>query len=83
VTAESIKLSEDRSGAVVVRLYEALGGRSSAVLRHGFVVAGVEVVDLLERPLPETAPPVGPDGTIAVTLRPFQILTLRLRRDTG
>jgi alpha-mannosidase len=83
VTVESIKLSEDRSGAVVVRLYEALGGRASAVLRPGFVVAGVEVVDLLERPLPEAAPLLGPDGTIAVTLRPFQILTLRLRRDTG
>jgi len=83
VTVESIKLSEDRSGAVIVRLYEALGGRASAVLRPGFAVAGVEVVDLLERPLPEPAPPVGPDGTIAVTLRPFQILTLRLRRHTG
>ena len=69
---------------MVVRLYEALGGRASAVLRPGFAVAGVEVVDLLERPLPEAAPPpVGPDDTIAVTLRPFQILTLRLRRDTG
>jgi alpha-mannosidase len=53
------------------------------VLRPGFAVARVDVVDLLERPLPEAAPPVGPDGTIAVTLRPFQILTLRLRRGTG
>ncbi|MCW2632971.1 MAG: alpha-mannosidase, partial [Pseudonocardia sp.] len=79
VTVEAIKLSDDRAGDVVVRLYEALGSRASAVLRPGFGVAEVEVVDLLERRLSQRPPAMDPDGGIAVTLRPFQVLTLRLR----
>jgi alpha-mannosidase len=44
------------------------------------VVAAVES-DLLERPLPGTAVSgPGPDGAVTLTLRPFQIVTVRLRR---
>jgi Glycosyl hydrolases family 38 C-terminal beta sandwich domain len=41
-------------------------------------VREVWVTDLLERPLTELE--VGPDNTVAVQLRPFQVLTLRLSR---
>jgi alpha-mannosidase len=75
IVVESVKLAEDRSGDVVVRLYEALGGRASARLTTSFRLAYAEVVDLLERPL--TRSEVKADG-VAITLRPFQILTLRL-----
>ncbi|MFD5517848.1 alpha-mannosidase [Streptomyces sp. NPDC127066] len=71
VTVESVKLAEDRSGDVVVRLYESRGGRARAKVTAGFPVSRAEVTDLLERPLRE-APP-------EIELRPFQILTLRLR----
>ncbi|MFJ4784970.1 alpha-mannosidase [Streptomyces sp. NPDC088794] len=71
VTVESVKLAEDRSGDVVVRLYESRGGRARATLSAGFPVARAEVTDLLERPLH--------DSDLAIELRPFQILTLRLR----
>uniref|UniRef100_A0AAU3I487 alpha-mannosidase n=1 Tax=Streptomyces sp. NBC_01393 TaxID=2903851 RepID=A0AAU3I487_9ACTN len=71
VTVESVKLAEDRSGDVVVRLYESRGGRARAKVTAGFPVSRAEVTDLLERPLGE-APP-------EIELRPFQILTLRLR----
>ncbi|MBK3638318.1 alpha-mannosidase, partial [Streptomyces sp. MBT97] len=78
VTVEAVKLADDESGDVVVRLYESRGGRATGVLRTGFPLAGAQVTDLLERPLePEV---VGEDGSVAVTLRPFQILTLRLER---
>jgi alpha-mannosidase len=80
VTVEAVKLADDRSGDVVVRLYEALGGRASAALRASFPIASAEVTDLLERPLPSPAPEISPDGSVPVTLRPFQVLTLRLRR---
>ncbi len=80
VTVEAIKLSDDRAGDVVVRLYEALGGRARAVLRPGFAVARADVVDLLERPLPEGPLAMDADGGIVVRLRPFQVLSLRLRR---
>ncbi|MFJ3669825.1 alpha-mannosidase [Streptomyces sp. NPDC090106] len=78
VTVEAVKLADDGSGDVVVRLYESRGGRATGVLRTGFPLAGAEVTDLLERPLGEGEAAV--DGAVPVTLRPFQILTLRLRR---
>ncbi|WP_329379627.1 alpha-mannosidase [Streptomyces sp. NBC_01716] len=74
VTVESVKLAEDRSGDVVVRLYESAGNRASAMLRTGFPVVQAHVTDLLERPLHEAG--TGADG-LRVALRPFQILTLR------
>jgi alpha-mannosidase len=77
---EAVKLADDRSGDVIVRLYESLGGRASAAVRPGFTVARAEVVDLLERPLSAAPLTSSDDGAIPVTLRPFQILTLRLVR---
>ncbi|MCX5330073.1 MULTISPECIES: glycoside hydrolase family 38 C-terminal domain-containing protein [unclassified Streptomyces] len=78
ITVEAVKLADDTSGDVVVRLYESRGGRAQGVLRTGFPLAGAKVTDLLERPLTEDEAAV--DGTVPVTLRPFQILTLRLKR---
>ncbi|MEU6391123.1 glycoside hydrolase family 38 C-terminal domain-containing protein [Streptomyces sp. NPDC046939] len=76
VTIESVKLAEDRSGDVVVRLYESRGGRASATLTASFPVAGADETDLLERALrPADTSATG----LALSLRPFQILTLRLR----
>ncbi|MEU6257109.1 glycoside hydrolase family 38 C-terminal domain-containing protein [Streptomyces sp. NPDC047043] len=77
VTVEAVKLADDASGDVVVRLYESRGGRATGVLRTGFPLAGAQVTDLLERPLEDAEIA---DGGVPVALRPFQILTLRLRR---
>ncbi|MFJ6726535.1 alpha-mannosidase [Streptomyces sp. NPDC091281] len=78
ITVEAVKLADDTSGDVVVRLYESRGGRARGTLRAGFPFHGVQVTDLLERPLePGT---VDEDGAVPVVLRPFQILTLRLNR---
>ncbi|MFC0672385.1 alpha-mannosidase [Brachybacterium hainanense] len=78
---QTVKLAEDRSGDVIVRLYEAEGRRSPAAL----TVPGAReltVVDLLERPL--TAQSVlghraaTAEGEIlALTLKPFEITTVR------
>ncbi|MEV7190238.1 glycoside hydrolase family 38 C-terminal domain-containing protein [Streptomyces sp. NPDC093510] len=76
VTVESVKLADDRSGDVVVRLYESRGGRAAATLSTSFPVARAEVTDLLERPLHEAATD---EAGLALALRPFQIVTLRLR----
>ncbi|TDC48095.1 alpha-mannosidase [Jiangella ureilytica] len=80
VVVSAVKLADDRSGDVVVRLYEARGGRATATLTPSFAVSGVEETDLLERPVPAAAM-TGADGdTVSLRLRPFQIVTLRLRR---
>ncbi|ONI84818.1 alpha-mannosidase [Saccharothrix sp. ALI-22-I] len=77
VVVEAVKLADDRSGDVIVRLYEALGGRATARLSTGFPVTTTEVVDLLERPVPDDASALS--GGV-ISLRPFQVLTLRLGR---
>ncbi len=79
VLVEAVKLAEDRSGDVVVRLYEALGSRARARLVPGFEVGSITPVDLLERPVESDGVHVA-GGTAELTLRPFQIVTLRLTR---
>ncbi|WP_329588236.1 glycosyl hydrolase-related protein [Streptomyces sp. NBC_01362] len=75
VTVESVKLAEDRGGDVIVRLYESAGGRAGTTLRVGFPVVRAQVTDLLERPLHEADTD---EHGLVLSLRPFQILTLRL-----
>ncbi|GIG29558.1 alpha-mannosidase [Cellulomonas marina] len=90
---EAVKLADDGSGDVVVRLYESLGGRGRVVVRPGFPTSGARVVDLHERDEPAVAAlsplePVDPadparradEGAVALTMRPFQVVTLRLAR---
>jgi len=79
VRIEALKLADDRSGDVVVRLYESLGGRADTRLRPSFRVRRADVTDLLERPMNEPIA-VDADGSISIRLRAFQIMTLRLSR---
>jgi alpha-mannosidase len=79
VVVEAVKLADDRTGDVIVRIYEALGGRAATTVRAGFAVAASSVVDLLERPVASPST-VESDGGVRVELRPFQIVTLRLAR---
>ncbi|HEX7305351.1 alpha-mannosidase, partial [Lentzea sp.] len=72
VRVEAVKLADDRSGDVVVRLYEAHGGRAKASISTSFTHTAIQETDLLERPL---AP-----ATAQVVLRPFQVITLRFTR---
>jgi alpha-mannosidase len=77
VVVEAVKLAEDGRGDVVVRLYESLGSRVTASVTPDFPHTAVVETDLLERPL--SAPMcLADDGTL--TLRPFQIVTLRYTR---
>jgi alpha-mannosidase len=78
VVIEAVKAADDRSGDVVLRCYESLGGRAAAALELSFPVRQAWVTDLLERPLGELE--VGPGNTVGLKLRPFQVLTLRFSR---
>ncbi|MFV0407592.1 MAG: alpha-mannosidase [Propioniciclava sp.] len=76
---ESVKLAEDRSGDVIVRIYEAHGSRSVACVDIAFAVTEVVLTDLLERALPEQD--LEWSGVqVSLVMRPFQVRTLRLRR---
>lgn len=78
VVLSAVKLADDGSGDVVVRLYESWGGRVATRLSAGFALAGARRCDLLERPREEEVRVEGDE--VLVELRPFQLLTLRLTR---
>ncbi|MGP9538430.1 alpha-mannosidase [Brachybacterium sp. AOP43-C2-M15] len=88
VIVETVKLAEDRSGDLVLRLYESRGARAVAALALDPALAGGEVraVDLLERPFGEEAPAFrsalrrNEDGTVELAFRPFEIKTMRVTR---
>jgi alpha-mannosidase len=78
VVITAVKLADDRSGDVVVRLHEAHGRRVRATLTPGFDLASAVTTDLLERPLPDDGSHEVTASGVRLSLRPFQILTLRL-----
>jgi alpha-mannosidase len=80
VIIEAIKLADDQSGDVIIRLYEATGARVSAQLSTSFPLATATETDLLERHL-DSLDTTTPDS-IPLQLRPFQIRTLRLTSRT-
>ncbi len=83
---DAVKQAFDGSGDVVVRLHEALGASSDVLFRLAECASSVTEVDLLEEESTEptqTLPegPIGAGEAIPLRLRPFQILTLRFRRN--
>ncbi|MFT2816991.1 alpha-mannosidase [Leifsonia sp. A12D58] len=81
VIVEAVKLAEDRSGDVIVRLYEAHGSRARATVTSGFPAADIGETDLLERPLADPRAMLAQDGDATrLELRPFQLVTLRFSR---
>ncbi|WP_158889657.1 alpha-mannosidase [Amycolatopsis anabasis] len=80
VCVESVKLADDRSGDVIVRLYQATGARSGARITAGFALAAAWSTDLLERRWDRTEDYAVTGRALSVRLRPFEIVTLRLAR---
>ncbi|KAA9155291.1 alpha-mannosidase [Amycolatopsis acidicola] len=78
VVVEAVKLAEDRSGDLVIRLYEARGGRARTGVGISEPFARAWTTDLLERETPQTRSWAG--KPIELELRPFEIVTLRVRR---
>jgi alpha-mannosidase len=74
VVVEAIKHAED-SDAVIIRLYEAWGGRCRARVRTSLPASRAFLCDLLERNRDEI---VVRDGQLELELTPFKILTLKL-----
>ena len=77
VVVETVKLAEDGSGDLVVRLYESRGGRAHTTLTLDGTAAAIESTDLLERTLADE--PVGHGGSIELPFRAFQLRTVRFR----
>jgi alpha-mannosidase len=80
VIVEAVKPADDGSGDGVVRCYEAAGGRAATQLRLGFAATAARVVDARERDLPGHVDEPVVDGAARVTLRPFEVRTIRITR---
>ena len=75
----AVKLAADRSGEVIVRLYESLGRRCSGMLRVNADLESVSTVSLLEEPLEGEEPVFMETGHVELSLGAFEVRTLRLR----
>jgi alpha-mannosidase len=78
VEVDAVKVADDGSGDLIVRLHEALGDRTSISVGSVRRIVAATACNLLEEP--EQAFEVS-DGIVATTLRPFHLLTLRLTLD--
>ena len=79
IVVEAVKLAEDRSGDLVVRIYEARGAQATGTVGFGCDVESVIETDLLERPLAAATALIDvTDSQVQLRLRPFQIVTLRV-----
>ena len=76
VETDAIKCADDDSGDLIVRLHEAVGDRTRIVVGARTRIGAAWFCDLME--VPQRGEEVG-DGVVAITLRPFQLVTLRLR----
>jgi alpha-mannosidase len=82
IVVESVKLADDRSGDVVIRLYESLGGRTRTRVTTSFDLAEASVRDLLERKdgrIAALVPMFVAGNVVELAFGPFQVVTLRLR----
>lgn len=76
VQVSAVKRADDGSGDLIVRLYEACGARTQVAVRMPDRIAEASRCNLLEEP--EHSLDIA-DGFVNLTLRPFQLETLRLR----
>jgi alpha-mannosidase len=79
VEIDAVKLADDASGDLIVRLHEAVGNRARVSVATAGRIVEARRCNLLEEPW--SGEEVG-DGVVTLTLRPFQLVTLRLRCTT-
>jgi alpha-mannosidase len=77
VLVSSVKLAADRSGDLIVRVYEPYGRRAAATLVFGREVAAVSTVSLIEDG-PIDSVPVADGREVSLSLTPFEVRTLRV-----
>ncbi len=77
VILDTVKMAEDGSGDLIVRLYEAAGADCACTLKAAFPLAEVTETNLLEA---ETGRVEAQSGAIRLHFTPFQVRTLRLKR---
>ncbi|WP_345472926.1 glycoside hydrolase family 38 C-terminal domain-containing protein [Glutamicibacter ectropisis] len=72
----SVKLAADRSGDLLVRVYESLGRRARGSLQVNIPVSSVSTASLLEDPLDDGQLELS-EGSLPLVMGPFEVRTLR------
>jgi alpha-mannosidase len=80
VDIDAVKLADDGTADLIVRLHEAVGNRTRVSVAASERIVEAWRCNLLEEPW--SGEEVG-DGVVAITMRPFQLVTLRLRCSTA
>ena len=78
LVVSSVKLAADRSGDLVVRVYESTGARTQGELRVAESYERVEEISLVEDPIAEVS---SDGGVVALSLGAFEVRTLRFHRN--
>ena len=76
VIIDTVKLAEDQSKDLIVRIYESIGARANCRISLAGTAERITLTNLLEQDLPNSAPTSG--ALIDLELRPFQVITLRI-----
>ena len=74
----AVKPADDGSDDIIVRIWETRGGRTNGILTIDGMTAA-QICNALEDA--GTPLSVSADGTLAIELQPFQIMTLRITQD--
>ena len=80
VEIDAIKPADDGDGDIIVRLHEAVGNRTRITVACDRRILAASRCNLLEEP--QAGLEVG-DGICALTMTPFELVTLRLTRATS
>jgi alpha-mannosidase len=75
VIIETVKLAEDASGDLIVRLYESTGSRCSSRIGFAGYAESIALTDFLEEPI---STDTAQGSSIELDFRPFQVVTLRV-----
>ncbi|WP_411734769.1 alpha-mannosidase [Paeniglutamicibacter sp.] len=80
IVLSNVKLAGDKSGDLVVRVYESLGRRAKGTVNVHRPVEGAAAISLLEDPLEgEGGIAELTDGAVALALTAFEVRTLRFK----
>lgn len=79
VSLSAVKLAEDRSGDVIVRVYESEGTRADVTVTARFDARTAHTTDLLERDLGASSTR-SEGSSLTLALRPFELATIRFVR---
>ena len=75
IVIDSLKLAEDGSGDVIVRLFESMRTATRCTLESALPVKSAAQTNLVEE---ETGKLVWKDGRVTLDFRPFEVKTVRL-----